>query len=69
MKTTSLYVRFLLINVVKFSMIFNIALTQSIVCRNCFLLTKTLHCNSATLLFLYNLKQCSRGNGQTIDIQ
>jgi len=36
MKTTSLYVRFLLINVVKFSVNFNIAQTQSTMCRNCF---------------------------------
>jgi len=36
MKTTSLYMRFLLINVVEFRVIFNIAKTQSTMCRICF---------------------------------
>jgi len=36
MKTTSLYVRFLLINVVNSSVFLNFAQTQSAMCRTCF---------------------------------
>jgi len=36
MKTTSLFVRFLLINLVKFNGFLNIAQSQSTVFRNCF---------------------------------
>jgi len=35
MKTTSLYVQFVLINVVKFNVLLNTAQTQSTMCRNC----------------------------------
>ena len=42
MKTTSLYVRFLLINVLKFNVFLNTAQTQSTMCRNCFSFNATL---------------------------
>jgi len=60
MKTTSLYVQFLLINVVKFNMFLNTAKCNPPCAGIVFLLAKMLHCNSVTSLFLYNLNAAGR---------